>query len=371
MPQGAYVWQRHWTPALEAAIGQAEDLVDAWHVLAAEIRNGAAAPVAADLQRLAASSRPVVPVFRIEGRLERRDHARVVTRVVEIADAWRRAGLDPKTIEIDYDSPTAHLADYADFLDRLRQAAPPGTAITITALPTWLDSSALDAVLARVDEPVLQVHGVDNPRHRLFDPALARTWVDAFAVRSPKPFRVALPAYGSRVVWNADFQMVAVESETPMLAGGTAVTLTVPPNEVADFLAELRRDRPAHLAGIVWFRLPTADDRQAWSLPSWRAVASGRPITLRLHAVASPAETPGMLDLALVNDGEVDVSLPRRILLPSSCGLADGVNGYGLSAAPGGKALDRLRDGLLPVHARRIIGWARCDAQIGELDVDP
>ncbi|MGZ6228907.1 MAG: hypothetical protein ACXWNE_12305, partial [Candidatus Binataceae bacterium] len=45
--------------------------------------------------------------------------------------------------------------------------------------------------------------------------------------RTSKPFRVALPAYGSRVSWREDGSLLAIEGEMPLLAGGSsAIELT-------------------------------------------------------------------------------------------------------------------------------------------------
>ena len=107
-------------------------------------------------------------------------------------------------LEIDYDCPTSKLAGYARFLAALRQRLAPDLALSITALPTWMSSSALERVAAEVSEIVLQVHAVDDPRHGLFDPAQAERWVRAFGRRTAQPFRVALPAYDVRVTWRTD-----------------------------------------------------------------------------------------------------------------------------------------------------------------------
>jgi hypothetical protein len=129
---------------------------------------------------------------------------------------------------------------------------------------------------------------------------------------------------------------------------------------VATLLAGLRDDPPAGLAGIVWFRLPTAQDARAWSLPTWRAVMAGAPLKEMLAVFFQPGAVPGAADVVLRNDGEVDAHLPAGIELPASCTIADGVNGYVLVRQPGQPLLRRERDGWLRAHYQRAIGWARC-----------
>ena len=87
---------------------------------------------------------------------------------------WRAGGVDVAGIEIDHDCATAALDDYASWLRELRDAMPRDLKLSVTALPSWLESPALDQVLGAVDDSVLQVHAVQRPDHALFDAASAR-----------------------------------------------------------------------------------------------------------------------------------------------------------------------------------------------------
>ncbi len=155
--------------------------------------------------------------------------------------------------------------------------------------------------------------------------------------------------------------MLAVESEEPLLAGGySASEMIVSPEEVSALLRDLERNPPRSLAGIVWFRLPVAGDVRAWSPATWRAVVLGQPLRPRVEALAEKSDTPGMSNIVLINDGEVDAELPVRIDLPPSCAIADGINGYTLAHRESGLSIERQQDGLIPGHRRRLIGWMRC-----------
>lgn len=355
----AYVWQRQWNPAVAAALSQSADLVREWRVLAAQTdARGVLQPVAIDRTALAATHRPVVLVVRIDGQLSHWDADALLVQVVALRGAWKGAPL--AGIEIDHDCGTARLPAYADFLARLRRELG-SMPLSITALPAWLASGELERVAAQADEVVLQVHAVQSPRAGLFDPSLARAWIDRFAARVGKPFRVALPTYGSRVSWDDEGRVVAVESEAPLLAGGAESSeLVAAPADVAKLLAGLRDDPPRGLAGIVWFRLPTAQDSRAWSLPTWRAVMTGAPLQASLTAFFQPGAVAGAVDVVLRNDRDVDVRLPTRVGLPASCSIADGVNGYALAYQDGRAFLRRERDGWLRAHYKRAVGWARC-----------
>ncbi|WP_244465300.1 DUF3142 domain-containing protein [Luteibacter rhizovicinus] len=358
----AYVWQRQWTPALREALVSSADLVRDWRVLVAQAdRDGQFHVFAPDTQTLARSGRPVVLVVRIDGRLAAFDAQALAARIATLATGWpagRVAGL-----EIDYDCPTARLPAYAAFLAALRPrlgAIP----LSITALPTWIGSSDLDALLALPDESVLQVHAVQAPQAGLFDPAVADRWVDEFATHTRKPFRVALPTYGSRVSWNDDGSLLAVESEQAALAAGaTSAELYAAPDTLLAFVKHLANDRPRGLIGVVWFRLPTADDSRAWSLATWRGVVAGhldsRPLMVTLQP-GSSADAP--FDVMVDNASESDAAPPARVALPASCDVADGIDGYRLQRRDASLELIAANARPMPAHTRRSIGWVRCKA---------
>ena len=131
------------------------------------------------------------------------------------------------TIEGRNSRATARLAAYARFLSNLRSRMGRAVPLSITALPAWLSSPEVDEVFAQADEIDLQVHAVQNPRMGLFNRERARAWIDELLHRTSKPFRVALPAYGSRVSWREDGNLLAIEGEMPLFAGGSsAIELT-------------------------------------------------------------------------------------------------------------------------------------------------
>jgi hypothetical protein len=163
-----------------------------------------------------------------------------------------------------------------------------------------------------------------------------------------------------------------VQSEAGVLdAGDDSRELLATPQEVAAFLARLQHDPPAHLAGIVWFRLPIASDDRAWSLPTWLAVMRQQPLHGEVTASARLGSTAGTLDLVLENPGELDQPLPAAAVLPKGCTLADGINGYALSAGRDTLRIERRQPGLLRAHGQRVIGWARCATEGVQPHVEP
>ena len=372
----AYVWQRLWTPAVTEALRAATPWVRAWRVLGAEVgRAGSVTLVDVDRETLVGTGKPVVLVVRITGQLADWDPGDVARRSLALLADWQRTGLPVVALEVDHDCATKRLPAYAAFLARLRlmtDAVP--VRLAVTALPTWLKSPALLDVLASVDEAVLQVHSVSNPRGGLFDHEQARTWVAALARTSPVAFRVALPTYGSRVSWDVGGRVVAVESEFPLgLEGARTLELGAKPQAVASLLETWRDRSPLGLLGVAWFRLPTSDDRRAWSLGTWRAVIEGRELDGRVGAEAIAADTPGLFDVFVVNGGDLDAQLPQEVTVASrdGCRAADGLRYYRVAPIGGVPRFLLVSPDVLRAHRRRMIGWVRCPGSEVEVRARP
>ena len=122
---------------------------------------------------------------------------------------------------------------------------------------------------------------------------------------------------------------------------------------------------------VQLLRLPVEGDSRAWTLATWRAVIRGEPVRNEVEARAVASAEPGLSDIRLVNADDVDAELPRRVLLPTGCGVADGINGYTLAQRDGGPVLERVQASLLRGHHQQTIGWIRCAAGLGEIHVEP
>jgi hypothetical protein len=358
LPHEAYVWQRVWTPDVRSAMHDAAGLFAGYRVLAAETnRNGHLQSFAVDWDKANTA------VVRIDGTLRRFDAKTLLQELTALKARWPRR----IALEIDYDCGTASLPAYAAFLKQVRTLRP--ARLSITALPAWLSSADLPVLLVQTDEAVLQVHAVQAPSRDLFDIRLARRWIDGFD-RLGKPFRVALPDYGTRVIRSEGGTVIAMESEAPKLIGGaSAEELTATPETVAALLADLNRRPPRHLTGIVWFRLPVKGDARIWSLPTLAAVIKGKPLAAKVGIAVRAGLAAGSLDLLLTNDGDTDAPSPRAVHLPARCTPADGVGGYRYDAQK--NTLVRLQNVLIRAHHERVIGWARCTAGRGEFHVEP
>lgn len=365
LPQETYIWQRQWSPALAEAAAATAPLLQGWRVLAGEVDGrGQWQPARPDLAALRATGLPLRGVIRISGR-KTPDLDQVARRANDILAEWSQAGVALRGLEIDHDAPTAQLPPYATFLHGLRGRLPAGTSLAITALPTWLnDAAALRALLAEADESVLQVHAVQRPGQGLFNGAQAMTWAEAWAKHTNKPWRVALPAYGSRVSFDEAGRLLGIDSErSSMIKAAEARELAAVPQSVVALRDELRAAALPGLAGFLWFRLPLASDQRAWSPATFQAALRGDALRAGLGLRLQPGPAGLPRDLYIVNDGNADAPLPAVLVLAKPCSAIDAVNGYAAEVAGGLVRLRRMDGGLLRAGKARRIGWLRCEIE--------
>ena len=373
LQSGVYVWQRVWIPANAKALADSRGMFSEIRVLAAQEhpREGWI-DARVDLAALAADGRAVRPVIRLDGRLPTLDATVIAKRAHTLIATWRTAGVHADGVEIDFDCPTSRLADYAKLLAAIKPQLPSDATLSITALPAWIGSPALADVLARSDEAVLQVHAVSDPKHGLFDAKQAAQWIAAFAKQSTKPFRVALPAYGSALVLDANGKTIGVESEAALDDAGVRLELFSDPREVQGLLKQLKDNLPPNLRGIVWFRLPLPGDRRAWPLATIDAVLEGKPL--------QSAWTPdindggnGAFDVSVRNSGNMEAVLPASIDVGGSgCTDADALPGYRIDRGKNKLRFVRETGATLPATQTRPLGWVRCTHLVpGALHVHP
>jgi hypothetical protein len=359
LDQQLYVWQRQWTPAHDAALRDSRADFSTLRVLALQAFPKAGwSRARVDWQLLKRDGRPVIAVVRLDGQLKALDQEEITAQIRQVISDWQGQGLNLAGVEIDHDAGNARLPAYREFLAHLREALPTSLPLSITALPSWLDSRELPALLSTVDSSVLQVHAVTDPRRGLFDAEQARQWAKAWSRVTTKPFYLALPAYGVALLPSAGGVPV-VESEVTVEREGLRQELLADPQSLRTLGSELRADPPKHLAGLIWFRLPLANDRRAWSLTTLRAVARGDALDSQLTLKLSADN--GLYDIGISNQGNLDSAWPERLTLAvSGCEGADALAGYALQQRPDLLTFTRLRDGRIPASGQRAIGWARC-----------
>lgn len=265
--------------------------------------------------------------------------------VVELVAAAEASGWRVGSVLLDVDVPEASLETYADSLRELRALLAPRP-LHVLALPSWLGPS-WPALVAAVDRPVLQVHGLQVPEEGepwIFRSADAEAWVRTAAESGP--LRVALPTHGWRVTTVGGPRAVRAE-----------------PTEVLRSLAAWRADAPAGLEGVDWFRLPVAGDAGTWSPATWEAVRAGRP-PATLHRAVVASVGPTTWEVVVEATGEDRVVAPRVELLGDRL-VGEGVGGFVFRALPDGGVLEPVPErGPSPIQPgeRRVVGFVRAPA---------
>jgi len=371
LDQQLYVWQRQWTTDHEPALSDSRTDFSTLRVLGLQaFPNAAWTRARIDPVLLKRDGRPLIAVIRLDGQLKALDQQDITTQIQQLINDWQTQGLSLAGVEIDHDAGNVRLLAYREFLTHLRAALPTSMPLSITALPAWLDSPELPALLSTVDSTVLQVHAVTDPRRGLFDPDQARQWAKAWSRITVKPFYLALPSYGVALLPSGDGAPL-VESEVSIELGGRRRELMADPRQLRQLAGELRADPPAHLAGLIWFRLPLANDRRAWSLTTLRAVARGDALLSQLKV--SLTTQNGLYDIGLRNEGNLDSAWPERLTLRvQGCEGADALAGYTLRQEADLLTFTRQREGRMAAGGQRAIGWARCaNIDQGESNVHP
>ena len=333
----AYVWQRSWTPAVDAAVTSQAPAFGHLVVLAAEVDWHGDEPrvttVHPDHAALPKSIGIAVRIGPRPGRTFDPATTALLCRTTRAAVAVP-AGVTVAELQLDYDCAESKLADYAAALSAVRAAVSP-VPVVVTALPSWLKHDAFAAVAG--GSFVLQVHSLHAPTGpdapmTLCDADEARRAVIA-ADRFGVPFRVALPTYSYVAGFTAAGALLGLSAEgpTPTWPAGTRLsTLRPDPVALAALVRGWQSQRPPHLTGIIWYRLPVVGDALNWRPATLAAVMAGR--TPRPHLRADAVRTTaGLTDIALLNDGDADAP-PAAVTATWSTGTevvaADPMPGY-------------------------------------------
>lgn len=355
--QHAYIWSRD----------ESTDSVDvpkqigALRILVAQWSSSGDAPWMLKPARPEAVSLPdsAIAVVRLDGTAIAVS-APTVARSLKDSLFKRHAGWKPQAIEIDHDSATARIGDYANWLREFRQEWGAQSPVWITALPDWRRSSSLSELLDAVDAYTLQIHALNANSGELIDQNQAMSWIARFEERSGTPYFVALPTYVLRVGKGHDGGVRFVESGVPI--GATAAdeqTLFADPTDLAALATRLRGGRSDQRRGIAWFRFPVAGDRSTISMQTFDALIAGQPLERKIEPVLVPVQVGGVtFDISLHNTGVHDTGLPRTVVLGSGCEIGDTASGF--RAGQDHRQFDRASQGLLRVGEAQSLGWIRC-----------
>ena len=393
MVQEAYVWQRAWTPTVRQAVAEHDGRLSRLVVLGAEVSWDKGQPRVAeaglDYPSLLAARDPIGLALRVgayNGSFEEDKPAcqLLVKLCMAMMQKARDAGLTVAEFQVDFDCPRSRLADYALWVKALKKVVAP-VPLTITALPNWLDHGHFRELAAETDGFVLQVHSLHRPESiddpiTLCDPNEARIEVE-LAGRMDKPFRVALPTYGYMVGFDPSGHFVGISSEGPAPQWSSEVEVRPvrsDPVAMAELVRAFAADRPVNMTGIIWYRLPTQDDRLNWRAVTLATVMSGEAPKRELAAQARQTG-PGLYEVEIVNAGQASAPLKVSVTaqwIEAKLLSADAIGGFERSS----KSDTEIVFAALPEAAmmdlapgeKKVVGWFRLseDKEI-QVDVTP
>lgn len=132
-------------------------------------------------------------------------------------DVERFGSASVKGIQLDFDFPTRLLPHYEKTLTSLRQKLPANTTVSITGLPTWMNSSEIKRLLAAADFWTPQLYGAEIPSHigQPIPISSARGIRRAtFAARQlGKRFMAGLAAYGYAIQYDKNGDLVELRGD--------------------------------------------------------------------------------------------------------------------------------------------------------------
>jgi hypothetical protein len=373
--QDAYIWQRQWTPALRDAMQQSSPYIKKWRILVAEVTaSGKMKTFPINWAALSLSKKKGVLVVRINGQLTSWNPEKTTHDIAALLKKF--AAITPLIagIEIDHDCATAKLQGYMSFLKKIRALdSLNNKTLSITVLPSWLNSPQLVPLLSLSNTAVLQVHSISDPKKGLINIQDVKKWLQAFDALTPVPFYVALPTYSSVVAWNNNGKIIGIESEVPRsFSRKNSQTIIANPLLVSQLVRALKQTPYQHLKGISWFRLPTKNDRRAWSMATWLAIIKGKKIATQLEGFVINGYSPKAYDIQVMNTGDIDTVLPQTVVVSSTtahCYAADALRSYQYHQEKGNIVFQRTKQAILKIHQRHIVGWVHCDGQRIVVDV--
>ncbi len=378
LPHAAYIWQRSWTPALKAMIKEHDSTFQHLIALGAEItfKNGTPETTDArvDYKLLSKLTCPIGLALRIgpyHGAFAADDEnatyiKREASRLIRNA---QKAGVCLSELQIDFDCATSKLNGYRVWVEMLRTTV--DIPITITALPTWLESKDFSALASTSDGFVLQMHSLERPNASDAEITLCRP-DDALraatkASRIGVPFYVALPTYGYMLTFNSRGELKRVSAEGPAITTPGMATREVRSNAraMAKLVDTWKHARPDLLKGIIWYRFPSPEDQLNWKWITLESIIKGEKLNPGIVIQVQNVETT-IWEITLLNQGNMDTPLNQPIRITWSEGRptsADTFRGFTYSFTSS-NALQitpsrQIIPGVLRPGEQRRVGWVR------------
>jgi len=276
-PLSFYIWQRVWTDGVKQAVRSEVGEVS---VLASEFDRQGLTTVGVDWTAFNSLSK-VTAVIRVHVNwLDRSD---LVSKIVKEFDKYPSEVFG---LQLDLDCPTRRLGEYGKLLKLLKAKLPKRVKLSVTALPSHLNSSSFQDLFPSIAYYVLQVHGIEV-RMQIDEPVELMNFTvaeNAFkrAALIGFPFKIALPTYAYRLFFDkksGKFIRLSAENSPKIESSYREKIISVDLTKLHGFII---KSRPLCLAyqGVVWFRLPMPQDSLTYARELITQLAAGKQVKL-------------------------------------------------------------------------------------------
>jgi hypothetical protein len=185
-------------------------------------------------------------------------------------------------LQVDIDVPTRLLPRYATTLHALRARLPQETQLSITGLPTWMESPSLSSVLDEVDFWIPQCYGSEIPeRLDQLIPISSPQFVARAVTRARelnRPFYAGLAAYSYALLYSGDGTLITLRGDLNLSQAANDANLELIERRAFENTNEWRYLYRARSAGVIEGLAMSAGDFLVIDAPS--------PESLRLAARA-------------------------------------------------------------------------------------
>lgn len=322
---GFYVWQRQWSEPVAAAVdAELKAGTHDLYVLGGELEYVRDRPQWRASQMPPDLWRPprVTAVLRLPVRALD-DPESSAAAIVARADA-----LGVCRVQLDVDVPERRLDRYAALLKGVRRLWPPSSGtlrLGATFLPCHLEHDAVRRALAEIDEPVIQLHGIDAPKNRdahwaLMDRTTAFRALEAAHALDGR-FKMALPSYAYVLTFHADGRFRRLYAE------GLDDDFELPPGATCELAAPdlgLLHEifaSPLRLP-VIWFRLPIPGaDRWCLARETLVLLEDGQCPEPHVEFSVREGARPGTLDLLACYRHQIPL---HGVVVAVDWGVSDG-----------------------------------------------
>lgn len=312
-----YIWQRSWDEQINDSIKTVSNQTESFAVLCGDLRfQGNESSISIiDINWRYLKEENITLAFRINteaGKLLKKSSINTTVDAVSTAIKQIINDAPPGQIvgvQFDYDCPTSKLGTYENFIKLFRKKMPE-MQVSITSLPTWLNSRDFKPLIDQTDYYVLQLHSFELPKtieqaRKIFPKDRAKTYIKK-ASSLKCPYYISLPTYGYEVAFDGEGKFIGLRAEGADILWGRDIQYeaeVASVGEVADFLDYIKENDPHFLKGICWFRLPVKKDQFNWDIRTLAAVLQGKK-PLRSFDVELLKKQDGLVEIYLANTGE-------------------------------------------------------------------